>query len=76
MTRDISDISHSYHFHVINHFLFTHCTRNGFRDKNIFAVLFFRTGPNTFPLFKYETSTLSKILEAWQYSNKVFICVR
>ena len=34
--------------------------------KNIVVVLFFRTT---------KPSTLSKLIEAWQYANIVFICV-
>ena len=37
-----------------------------FEIKNIVVVLFFRTT---------KPSTLSKLIEAWQYANIVFICV-
>ena len=41
--------------------------------KSMVAVLFFRTGLIYIPSSKFKTTTLSKVTEAWQYSNIVFI---
>ena len=40
-----------------------------FCEKNIVAVLFFRSGLYAFPYSKYKT--FSKLTEAWQYLNVV-----
>ena len=50
-------------------------TRKVFLEKKHSCDFGFQNWP-TFLSVKYKTSTLSKITEAWQYSNIVLICVR